>query len=131
VVARVHLDNDFLVFAILARGAERRRLYQLVEAGAIIEISAIAWYEFCRGPRTPEQLALAAGFLGAERIIPFDSVLAERAGDVFRRLGSPRRRAQDIAIGVTALACEATLFTRNKRDFSGIEGLDVEGTLRK
>jgi predicted nucleic acid-binding protein len=130
-VDRVHLDNDFVVFAILARGPERRRLYALVDAGAIIEMSAVAWYEFCRGPRDPEQLALAAEFLGPDRIIPFDSALAERAGDVFRRLGSPRKRAQDIAIGVTALASGATLYTRNARDFRGIEGLEVEATVRR
>jgi predicted nucleic acid-binding protein len=45
---------------------------------------------------------------------------------VFRRLGSPRRRAADIAIGVTAAATGAVLLTRNARDFAGIPDLDLE-----
>jgi len=48
------------------------------------------------------------------------------AADVFRSLGSPRRRANDIAIGVTAAAADAVLLTRNARDFAGIPELRVE-----
>lgn len=126
---RVHLDNDFLVYAIGMRGPEQRRLYAIVEAGHELEMSAIAWYEFCRGPRLPEQLALVQSFLGPDGIVAFDGRVAEEAGELFRKLGSPRRRAQDIAIGVSARARGAKLLTRNVRDFAGIEGLAVEGTL--
>jgi predicted nucleic acid-binding protein len=52
--------------------------------------------------------------------------LAIRAAEVFRLLGSPRRRAADIAIGVTAAALGAPLLTRNKGDFAGIPHLTVE-----
>src|SRR5947208_2438784 len=44
-----------------------------------------------------------------------------------RRLRRPRRRAADIAIGVTAASRNALLLTRNARDFAGIDGLDLEG----
>lgn len=54
-----HVDTDFLVYAVSSAGRERRRLLELVEEGRVIEISAVAWYEFSRGPRTPEQLAAA------------------------------------------------------------------------
>ena len=127
---RVHLDNDFLVYAIGMRGTERRRLYALIDGGHALEMSAIAWYEYSRGPRLPEQLALAESFLGPDGVVPFDVQMAAEAGELFRRLGSPRKRAQDIAIGVTARARNATLLTRNVRDFAGIEGLQVEGTLK-
>lgn len=53
-------------------------------------------------------------------------VLAERAGDEFRRLGSPRRRAADIAIGITASSYGATLLSRNRDDFASIADLDLE-----
>lgn len=49
-----------------------------------------------------------------------------RAACVFRRLGSPRRRANDIAIGVTAATINARLVSRNRGDFVGILGLEVE-----
>jgi len=126
---RVHLDTDFLIHALARAGAERRRL--LVAAGSDdeIQISAVAWYEFCRGPRTPEQLGVARSLFFDDGIVPLSEELATAAAEVFRRLGSPRRRAADIAIGVTAAQMDALLLTRNERDFAGIPQLVVEGTL--
>ncbi len=122
----VHLDTDFLVYAFSVRGAERTKLDALEAAGAELEMSAIAWYEFTRGPRTVEQLAVARSVLGSNGIIPFSEGLAAAAADVFRSLGSPRKRAADIAIGVTAVASGAVLVTRNARDFAGVPGLKLE-----
>ncbi len=89
-------------------------------------MSALAWYEFSRGPRTPNQLAVAKAFLADDGIVPLTDAIVETAAEVFRKLGSPRRRAADIAIGVTASYCNATLMTCNARDFIGIPNLDVE-----
>jgi predicted nucleic acid-binding protein len=122
----VHLDTDFLVFALSQSGRERRRLLALAESDADIQISAVAWFEFCRGPRTAEQLAVARSFFATDGVVPFNEALAARAGDVFRSLGSPRKRAADIAIGVTAAVAGAVLITRNARDFRGIPDLEVE-----
>jgi hypothetical protein len=55
--AIVHLDTDFLVYAVSTRGAERRRMLAVLESDARVEVSALVWYEFSRGPRSPEQLA--------------------------------------------------------------------------
>jgi predicted nucleic acid-binding protein len=123
---RVHLDTDFLIYALSSSGGERRRLRQLAGGSDVVEMSAIAWYEFCRGPRTPEQLAVARQLFGDDGIVSFTDVLAEAAADQFRTLGRPRRRAADVAIGVTARVCDAVLLTRNMRDFAGIEGLQLE-----
>lgn len=122
----IHLDTDVLIYSISIRGPERRRLESLLRSEAIIEASAIVWYEFSRGPRTPEQLAVARDIFEPQGIIPFSEQLAEAAADQFRRLGSPRKRAADIAIGVVARSRGATLLTRNGRDFAGIEGLKTE-----
>lgn len=121
-----HLDTDFLIYALGEEGDERRRLLALAETRAEIQMSSIAWYEFSRGPRTPEQLAVARSFFFDDGIVPFSEALAAKAGDVFRLLGSPRKRAADIAIGVVASAMKATLMTRNRRDFAGIPNLDIE-----
>ena len=123
---RYHLDTDFLVYALSVPGPERRRLRALAESDTELQMSAVAWYEFSRGPRTPEQLAVARSFLGEEGVLAFSEALASEAAEVFRRLGSPRRRAADVAIGVTAAAHEAVLLTRNTRDFAGIPGLETE-----
>jgi predicted nucleic acid-binding protein len=123
---RFHLDTDFLVYALSVAGVERRRLRALADSDDEIQMSAVAWYEFSRGPRTPEQLAVARAFLGPDGVIAFSEGLAVQAADVFRRLGSPRKRSADIAIGVTAAAQAAVLVTRNARDFAGIPDLRLE-----
>lgn len=84
-------------------------------------MSAVAWYEFTRGPRTPQNLAVATSILSA--VVAFDSALAERAAELFRQLGSPRSRANDIAIAATAVQSGAILLTRNRADFEDIPGL--------
>ncbi len=123
---RYHLDTDFLVFATSETGLERERLLQIAASDATIEMSAIAWYEYARGPRLPEQLALARFVLEDDGVIPLTDELASRAADTFRLLGSPRRRANDVAIGVTAVVHSAVLLTRNAHDFAGIDGLHIE-----
>ena len=122
----VHLDTDFLIRALSSSGPERERLVRLASSSQVIEMSAIAWYEFCRGPRTPEQLAVARCLLAADGVIPFSEPISTAAGEVFRQLGSPRRRAADIAIDVTAALRDAKLLSCNERDFAGIPGLSVE-----
>jgi predicted nucleic acid-binding protein len=125
-VNRFHIDTDFLVHALGSRGPAWSRLRVLNDEDAEIEMSAIAWYEFARGPRSPEQLAVARALFSAEAIIAFSEAQAERAADVFRALGSPRRRAADITIGVVALDRGATLLTGNSRDYTAIDGLVLE-----
>jgi predicted nucleic acid-binding protein len=125
-VGLVHLDTDFLVVALSRAGRERRRLIGLAESACTIQISAVAWYEFARGPRTPEQLAVARSVLDEDGIIPLSEDLAQLAAELFRQLGSPRKRAADIAIAATAVTTGALLLTRNRRDFDDIPELRVE-----
>jgi predicted nucleic acid-binding protein len=73
----------------------------------------------------PEQEALARSYLETDGIIPFDETIAANAADLFRRLGSPRKRAADAAIAATALSCGARLLSANSRDYSDIEGLKL------
>lgn len=122
----VHLDTDFLVYAVTSSGVEHRRLRVLSGTETPIQMSAVAWYEFCRGPRTPGQQAVARSFLGEDGIVPFSEDLSTVAADVFRQLKSTRRRSSDIAIGVTAAAMGALLITRNADDFAGIPDLEIE-----
>lgn len=122
---RFQLDTDFLIVALSRSGPERARLLQIAESEAEIQMSAVAWYEFSRGPRTPDQLAVARSFFFEDGIIPLSEDLATIAGEVFRNLGSPRRRAADVAIGVTAAAMGAILLTLNPNDFAGIPHLQM------
>lgn len=121
-----HLDTDFLVHGLAGTGPERRKLVEVLESPEEVEISAIVWYEYSRGPRTVEQLAVARTIFSQDGIVPFTAPIAVATAEMFRKLGSPRRRAADIAIGITAVMRGATLITRNVRDFAGIDGLKVE-----
>lgn len=121
-----HLDTDFLVKALSERGPERDRLLELSEERVRLRMSSVAWYEFCRGPRTPDQIAVARAFFDTDGIIPLSEEIVVEAASVFRSQGSPRRRAADVVIGVTASLMRARLLTRNGRDFAGIPGLDLE-----
>lgn len=118
-----HLDTSFLVLALSTPGVQRRRLLALSQTLAEIEMSSLAWYEFSRGPRTPEQLAVGRGLLTNDGILALTEDLAFQAAEVFRQLGSPRGRASDILIGVTAALAGAVLLTENPRDFADIPGL--------
>lgn len=80
-VVRYHLDTDFMLKAISSKGPEQSLLRRLSNSDAVIEISAIAWYEFCRGPRVPEQEALARSYLETDGIIAFDEDVAAQAAD--------------------------------------------------
>lgn len=125
---RYHVDTDFLIYALGRAGKERRRLLSVADSDARLQMSAVAWYEFTRGPRTPEQIAVARSLLDDDGgVVPLSEPLAVRAGEVFRSLGSPRKRAADVAIGVTAAALGAVLLTRNLTDFAGIPGLELQG----
>ena len=123
---RCHLDTEVLVYPLSRGGPERRRLLALAGSDAVLRMSAVAWYEFARGPRTPEQIAVARSFLGDGGVVALSEGIAARAAEVFRRLGSARRRAAEVAIGVTAAVEDAVLVTRNARDFAGIPGLRLE-----
>ena len=46
---RFHLDTDFLIKAIGQSGPERVVIRRVQDSDAEIEISSLAWYEFCRG----------------------------------------------------------------------------------
>jgi predicted nucleic acid-binding protein len=124
-VRQVHLDTDFLVKAVSTGGKERSKLLRLVGKDTPVGMSVVAWYEFARGPRTPEQLALASLVLEEDDLVAFDAAVVQTAAETFRRLGSPRRRANDIAIGTTAAAQGAILWTLNCDDFAGIPNLEL------
>lgn len=121
----VHLDSDYLIKAVSTAGPERNQLVALLDDESQVGMSAVAWYEFIRGPRTPEQLALASLVLEEDDVVPFDPAIAEVAAETFRRLGGPRRRANDIAIGTTAALLGATLWSLNREDFAGIPNLEL------
>src|SRR5258708_32367244 len=96
---RIQVDTDFLIYALSQVGPERIRLRRAAESEAALQISADARYECWRGPRLPEHIAVARSLFGVDGVVPFNETLAYQTAEVFRRLGSPRRRSADIPNG--------------------------------
>ncbi|MDP3712435.1 MAG: type II toxin-antitoxin system VapC family toxin [Mycobacteriales bacterium] len=59
--------------------------------------------------------------------LPVDDAVADSYGQLAARVAaqgrSPRPRSMDLLIAATAHAHDAVLYTRNERDFAGLEGL--------
>lgn len=126
-MTRFHLDTDFLIRALTRAGAEREKLSALLASDAEIEMSALAWYEFERGPRTPEQLAVGRRMVGVQGVLSFDELRASQAAELFRLLEGRKRHGVDIAIAAAALDRDATLLTCNAKDYADVEGLLIDG----
>lgn len=105
-----------------------------IEAGSQAAISTISLAELYFGALVasdPDERARRTAQLGFieshfdalaldERV---GSVLGQLQAAVSRRGANPRSRTADLAIAATAIVHEATLFTRNYRDFKLVDDL--------
>lgn len=121
----IHLDTNFLVNAMHAGRPERSQLEEWLDEGADIEISSVAWAEFCCGPVTPEERNTARQLLPAP--IPLTGPDAEIGARLFNISGRRRRSLEDCLIAAVAMSSNAAVATSNYADFRRfeIEGLTV------
>ena len=71
---------------------------------------------------------IVEAFVSAFTVAPFDTKSARRYGEIRQELGSHGKLIgdRDLMIAACALANQATLVTRNLRDFKRIPGLSLE-----
>lgn len=71
---------------------------------------------------------IVEAFVDAFTVAPFDTASARRYGEIRQELGSRGKLIgdRDLMIAACALANQATLVTRNLRDFQRIPGLPLE-----
>ena len=120
----VHLDTALLVHAFSS--VERRAIVdRATERGDYLLISSVVLYEWLRGPRSPEQLALADAFFPSDSIIGFGAGEAQAAAHLYGRVSRARTRAADLAIAACAIEHGAALWTLNPADFEDIPGLTL------
>ncbi len=98
-------------------------LRRVVADGIRPGVSALALYEWRRGPRTEMDLAIEAALLGPDAVVSFGEVEATFAADLYRRVRCARGRELDIAIAACALGQGAHLWTLNPDDFRDIPDL--------
>ena len=119
------LDTSVLVEGVGAGGRLRRALRDAVARGERLALSSLVLYEWLRGPRIPEELALQEVLLPSAGALAFGPVEAKLSTDLYRRVRRPRGREVDLAIAATALVWDATVWTLNGADFADIPGLEV------
>jgi predicted nucleic acid-binding protein len=133
------LDTDVFTLAHQAKHGLRARIDAERDWHDVV-ISAVTRMEVLRGRfdailkeagaadllRLQARLVESEAFLGGFEIVPFDS----RAADHFARLLASKKLKKigraDLLVACIALANDATLVTRNTKDFQNVPGLKLE-----
>ncbi|HSH74891.1 MAG TPA: type II toxin-antitoxin system VapC family toxin [Longimicrobiales bacterium] len=123
----IALDTSVLVEALGAGGAMRGPFREALAASHRIVIPTLVLYEWLRGPRGPEELAVQEAVLPAAEALPFGPEEARTAAALYRRVGRPRGREIDLAIAACAIVWDATIWTLNRADFEDIPGVRLFG----
>ncbi len=123
------VDTNTLVYFFRGQGRVAERLLSTPPSALIVP--SVVQFELETGVRkssSPEQRRAQLDVLmAAMLVVPFDSRCAVVAAEVRARLesrGTPIGPL-DTLIAATALVHDATLVTRNVREFTRVEGLQV------
>ena len=119
----IHLDTSVLIDVFGGEKPLAPRLRQLLNGGERIFLSTIVLYEWRRGPRISEQIEAQEALFPSGEAIPFGTVEALRAAEVYKKVKRARGREIDIAIAACAIVHEAELWTVNTADFKDIPDL--------
>lgn len=121
----IHLDTSVLIDAFTGDRRSLPTLRRIVADSVRLGVSTLALYEWRRGPRREEELALEAALLGLDAVAAFGEHEARVASAVYHEVRRPRGREVDIAIAACALTWDATLWTLNPEDFRDIPALHL------
>ncbi|MGH9457642.1 MAG: type II toxin-antitoxin system VapC family toxin [Thermoanaerobaculia bacterium] len=117
------IDTSALVESFSGLAGAGRALRSLIDSGERIVLPSIVLYEWLRGPRREQELALQEEIFPSEEAVPFGAAEARRAAALYRSMGRARGREIDLAIAAVALVRDASLWTLNRADFEDIPDL--------
>lgn len=121
----VHLDTSALIDALSGPRRSLDALIELAEQGHRLSISTIVLYEWLRGPRSREELAVQEDLFPRSHAVPFGTEQAALAAKLYGGAKRARGREIDLAIAACALQDNATLWTLNRADFRDISDLTL------
>ncbi|MGH7584482.1 MAG: type II toxin-antitoxin system VapC family toxin [Gemmatimonadales bacterium] len=119
------LDTSVVIETFTGNRRAAPAVRRAIESGERLVLATLVLYEWLRGPRTARELADQEALLPRNAALPFGTVEAARAADLYAGLRSPRGREIDLAIAACALTWDATLWTANVDDFRDIPGLEA------
>lgn len=119
----IHLDTSVLIDALTGSRRGMPALRRLIGDGVRVGASTLVLYEWRRGPRTEQELAVEQVILSPEAVVAFGSAEAEVAARLYSGVSRARGRELDIAIAACAVTRQAELWTLNPDDFRDLPGL--------
>lgn len=117
------LDTSVLIDSFTGGKNSAPALRCAIERGERLLVPALVLYEWLRGPRVRQELAIQEAMFPSAVALPFGPREAIIAAGLYRKLRRPRARQIDLAIAACALARDAEVWTLNPADFRDIPGL--------
>jgi predicted nucleic acid-binding protein len=121
------LDTTVLVDSLTGEKRSAAALRRVFERSERVVLPALVCYEWLRGPRLRQELALAERLFPRESAIVFGPAEAALSAKLYRSVRHPRGREMDLAMAACAMVREAELWTLNPADFEDIPGLRLYG----
>ena len=124
----VLLDTNIIIDHLRRRHSKQSLLMQIASkiSKQNLALSVISIQELYEGKSTQnkEKESYLLSTIGPLKILPYDYIIAQLAGEIARDIKRPIELA-DAAIAATAIENNAALATLNKKDFQGIKGLEL------
>ena len=121
----IHLDASVLVEAFNGETPAAAALRHCLERREPVTASSVAYYEWLRGPRRPNEVEYQQRVIPEQTVVPFGPTEAVYAAELYRRLPRSRARTADFAIAACAIVRGASLWTLNPTDFADIPDLTL------
>ena len=121
------LDTSVLVDSLTGEKRSSPALRRVYERGERVILPVLVYYEWLRGTRLPQELALAERLFPRESAIVFGPAEAAMSAKLYRSVRRPRGREMDLAIAACAIVRDAELWTLNPTDFKDVPGLRLYG----
>ncbi|MSO61239.1 MAG: type II toxin-antitoxin system VapC family toxin [Acidobacteria bacterium] len=119
----VHVDTSALVDALTGPRRSLETLIALTDRGHRLALSTIVLYEWLRGPRTREELAVQEELFPSEQAVAFGPAEAAVAARLYKQVSRARGREIDLAVAACAIANGAGVWTLNPGDFRDLPDL--------
>lgn len=121
------LDTSTLIDALSGPRRSAPAVRDAIEQGHRLLLPSLVLYEWLRGPRRDEELAVQEALLPSSAILPFGPEEADAAARLYAALDHPRGREIDLAIAAHGLVRGAAVWTLNTSDFEDLPGVELYG----